>query len=160
MIRALVFFAKLAVLVLIAIWLAGWPARVAIDLPAYELEPWLVRLVWPDFRLAWPGYRIDTTIGILVLGVVLVAERRMGKTSIIRKMKAEPQPDTLVLLSDVEGISEQSCQGFGVYRFLRGANREKQGVVCFGGPRTSPSQGCALQCYRTSDCTVDRSADH
>jgi hypothetical protein len=39
------------------------------------------------------------------LGVVLVAERRMGKTSIINKMKAEPQPDTLVLLSDVQGAS-------------------------------------------------------
>jgi len=28
-------------------------------------------------------------------------------------------------VSDVEGFSEQSCQGLGVYRFLRGANREK-----------------------------------
>ncbi len=39
------------------------------------------------------------------LGVVLVAERRLGKTSIINKMKAEPQPDTLVFLSDVEDVS-------------------------------------------------------
>ena len=41
----------------------------------------------------------------------------------------------------MEVISEQSCQGFGVYRFLRGADREKQGAVRFGGPCTSPSQG-------------------
>jgi hypothetical protein len=47
-----------------------------------------------------------------------------------------------------------------VYRFLSGANREKQGVVCFGGPRTSSSQGYALQCHGTSDRSVDRSADH
>jgi len=32
-------------------------------------------------------------------------------------------------VADVEGFSEQSCQGLGVYRFLRGASREKQGVV-------------------------------
>lgn len=38
-------------------------------------------------------------------GIVLVAERRMGKTSILIKMKAEPPPDTLVLMSDVEGAS-------------------------------------------------------
>jgi hypothetical protein len=39
------------------------------------------------------------------LGIVLVAERRMGKSSIINKMKAEPQQGALVLLSDVEGVS-------------------------------------------------------
>ena len=37
--------------------------------------------------------------------IVLVAERRTGKTSIIDKMKAEPRPDNLVILSDVQGIS-------------------------------------------------------
>ncbi len=66
MLRALVFFAKLAVLVAIAIWLAGWPAKVAVNLPPYDLDLWFV-------KFAWPGYRIDTSIGILVLAVALVA---------------------------------------------------------------------------------------
>lgn len=39
------------------------------------------------------------------LGIVLVAERRMGKTCVINKMRAEPRTDTLVLLSDLEGVS-------------------------------------------------------
>ena len=40
------------------------------------------------------------------LGVVLVAERRMGKTSIINKMRAEADKNTLVLLSNVQGVSK------------------------------------------------------
>lgn len=39
------------------------------------------------------------------LSIVLVAERRMGKTSIINKMRAEPRPDALVLVSDLESVS-------------------------------------------------------
>lgn len=39
------------------------------------------------------------------LSIVLVAERRMGKTSIVNKMQAEPMPNTLMLVSDVEGVS-------------------------------------------------------
>lgn len=39
------------------------------------------------------------------LGIVLVAERRMGKTSVINKMKSEPQRDWAVFLSDVEAVS-------------------------------------------------------
>lgn len=37
--------------------------------------------------------------------IVLVAERRTGKTSIIKKMKAEPSPGNLVILSDVQAVS-------------------------------------------------------
>ena len=47
-------------------------------------------------------------------------------------------------VSDVESFSEESCQGLGVYRFLRGTNREIQGIVRVGGSRPSSSQGCAL----------------
>jgi hypothetical protein len=38
---------------------------------------------------------------------------------------------------DVEGFSGQSCQGVGVYRFLRGANREIRGAVRVSGSRAS-----------------------
>ena len=38
-------------------------------------------------------------------GVILVAERRMGKTTIINKMKEEPWAGTLLLADDVEGVS-------------------------------------------------------
>jgi hypothetical protein len=41
-------------------------------------------------------------------GVILVAERRMGKTTIINKMKAEPIPGVLLFCHDVEGISRAS----------------------------------------------------
>ncbi len=39
------------------------------------------------------------------VGVIMVSERRMGKTSIINKMAAEVPQDSLVLFSDVEGVS-------------------------------------------------------
>lgn len=38
-------------------------------------------------------------------GLVLVAERRMGKTAIIKKMEAEPPPGLRVLYLDIEGVS-------------------------------------------------------
>lgn len=38
--------------------------------------------------------------------VVLVAERRSGKTSILKKMVAESDDEQLVLFRDVEGVSE------------------------------------------------------
>ena len=63
-------------------------------------------------------------------------------------------------VSDMEGVSEQSYQGLGVYRFLRDTDREIQGVVRLGGSRTPSSQGSALQCHGASDCPVGRSADH
>ena len=37
-------------------------------------------------------------------GVLMVAERRMGKSTIVNKMVAEPQPGTVVLPSDLEAI--------------------------------------------------------
>ncbi len=49
--RSLWFFVKLAVLVALAIWLAERPGEVSID---------------------WLGYRIDTTVGILLLGVFVL----------------------------------------------------------------------------------------
>ncbi len=38
-------------------------------------------------------------------GLVLVAERRMGKTAIVKKMEAEPSPNKMVLWKDVEAVS-------------------------------------------------------
>lgn len=49
--RGILFFIKLAVLVAIAVWLANNPGRVAFD---------------------WLGYRIDTTMALLILGVVVL----------------------------------------------------------------------------------------
>lgn len=52
MVRGLVFFLKLAVLVGVAVWIAEQPGQVLIE---------------------WQGYRIETSVGILLLGVLLVA---------------------------------------------------------------------------------------
>lgn len=52
MIRALVFFLKLAILVAVAVWLADQPGEVVIN---------------------WQGYRIETTVGILLLAAAILA---------------------------------------------------------------------------------------
>lgn len=52
MIRGLIFFLKLAVLVAAAVWIADQPGEVLIH---------------------WQGYRIETSVGILLLGVLLFA---------------------------------------------------------------------------------------
>lgn len=49
--RALIFFVEVAVVVAIAVWLADRPGRVAVD---------------------WQGWRIETSVGILVLGLFAV----------------------------------------------------------------------------------------
>jgi HemY protein len=52
MVRGLIFFLKLAVLVTAAVWIAEQPGQVLIE---------------------WQGYRIETSVGILILAVLLVA---------------------------------------------------------------------------------------
>ncbi len=52
MVRGIVFFIKLAILVAIAVWLAEQPG---------------------DVTVVWQGYRLDTTVGILLLAVAVVA---------------------------------------------------------------------------------------
>jgi HemY protein len=52
MVRALIFFLKLAVLVAIAVWIADQPGRAIIE---------------------WQGYRVETTFGILLLVVLAIA---------------------------------------------------------------------------------------
>ncbi len=63
-------------------------------------------------------------------------------------------------VADMEDVSEKSCQGFGIDRFLCGPHRKIQSAVRFGGPRSPPSQGGALQCHGASHRSVDRTADH
>jgi hypothetical protein len=45
----------------------------------------------------------------------------------------------------MEDVSEKSCQGFGIDRFLCGIHREIQSAVRFDGSRPSSSQGCPPQ---------------
>lgn len=52
MLRGLIFFLKLAVVVAVAVWLAERPGEVV---------------------MTWQGYRIETTVGLLLLGVLVVA---------------------------------------------------------------------------------------
>ena len=66
MLRGLLFWLKLAIILVIAYWLADWPGKVSIELPGYRLD-----LVFDTFE--WPSYRIDASVGILVLAVALVA---------------------------------------------------------------------------------------
>ncbi len=66
MLRGLLFWLKLAIILVIAYWLADWPGKVSIELPGYRLD-----LVFDTFE--WPSYRIDASVGILVLALALVA---------------------------------------------------------------------------------------
>ena len=65
MLRSWVFIIKLAILVLIAIWLANWEGRASFDLPGYGLDLWFV-------QFSWPSYRIDLPVGLLLLPVILI----------------------------------------------------------------------------------------
>ena len=66
MARTLGFFVLLAALVVAGVWLANWQGDVTLDLPAYEID----LLV---FATAWPALRIETSIGVLVLFVAVIA---------------------------------------------------------------------------------------
>ena len=75
MLRAVIFFIKLAIVVAVAVWLSNWHAAVAFDLPAYDIDLnfdlYVVQLNLG--KVAWPGYRVDTSLGVLVLAVLLFA---------------------------------------------------------------------------------------
>ena len=58
MLRAVLFFIKIAIIVAIAVWLADRPGAVVIE---------------------WQGWVVETTVGILLAAVVLfIAERLVG----------------------------------------------------------------------------------
>ena len=75
MLRAVFFFIKLGIVVAVAIWLANWHAAVSFELPAYDIDLdfnlYFVQLNFGTY--AWPGYRIDTSLGVLVLAVLIFA---------------------------------------------------------------------------------------
>lgn len=66
MTRVILLFLQIAVVVAIAAWLADWPGEVSLDLPGYRLDLLVV-------SFAWPSYRIDTSVGLLVLAVAALA---------------------------------------------------------------------------------------
>ena len=64
--RVLFFGLKLAVVLVFAAWLAAWPGRVTAELPGYRLDLGFMVLEWPDLYL-------DSSVGILVLALVVFA---------------------------------------------------------------------------------------
>ena len=66
MARTLFFCVKAAILVGIAVWLAGWPSEVSFLLAPYRIDLFFV-------TFDWPGYRIDTNIGVLIFAAAIAA---------------------------------------------------------------------------------------
>ena len=90
MLRALLFIVKLAVLVLVAVWLANRPG---------------------DVVLEWFGYRVETSVGILLLAALLVGVAAGG---VLRDHPANPR----------------GCRRFG----LPGSSRQDCSVGISGHP--------------------------
>ena len=67
--RGILFFIKLAVLVAVAVWLANNPGRVAFD---------------------WLGYRIDTSVALLILGLAIIIVVAVLLYRIFRALAATP----------------------------------------------------------------------
>lgn len=65
MLRTLLFIVLLAIVVLIAVWLATWGGEVALELPGENLDLGVISLAWDSRELTIP-------FGILVLGVLVV----------------------------------------------------------------------------------------
>jgi HemY protein len=66
MLRSLIYIFWLAVFLVAAVLLANWKGRVVFDLPAYEVD-----LLF--FSFGWPGFHIETSIGVLLIGVFILA---------------------------------------------------------------------------------------
>src|SRR6202162_2743292 len=69
-----------------------------------------------------------------VQSVVLTSERRIGKTSVIRKMVADPDPHRVCFLRDIEGFRSPSEFIEGIYADVEPilSKREKARLAMWG----------------------------
>src|SRR5258707_12969061 len=67
--------------------------------------------------------------------VIMTAERRIGKTSVIRKMQAEPRADWVPVLQDLEGLHSADDFAVAVYekvlKFLTGWRKLARKATAF-----------------------------